>query len=228
MLRIERKAARGGWTAGTFPYGYGIDPEAGHLVPRPDEAPLVPRIFELYASHRLGAKAVATELNAAGHRTRSGRPRSHMSVLTILRNRAYVSEVFFRNAHHPAPHEALVDMALFAKAQAILTERGEDYSRRASNPCEYLLAGVVVCHRCGCHYTGTAARGRNARYRSYTCFTCQRYGTSRCDADRLPAGALEDAVIGALQRTYTRRDLLDRAIAANRAGVEAGRPGRQE
>lgn len=60
---MKRKAARGGWTAGTFPYGYRIDPEAGHLVPRPDEAPLVPRIFELYASQRLGAKAVATELN---------------------------------------------------------------------------------------------------------------------------------------------------------------------
>lgn len=88
-----------------------------------------------------------------------------------------------RNAHHAAPHEPLVDRELFDKAQGILAERGEDYSRRASNPSDYLLSGVVVCH----HYTGTAARGRNARYRYYTCFTRQRYGTARCDADRLPA-----------------------------------------
>ncbi len=46
---------------------------------------------------------MATGLNDAGYRTRSGRPWSHMSVLTVLRNRAYVGEVFFRDAYHPRP-----------------------------------------------------------------------------------------------------------------------------
>ena len=215
---MERKAARGGWTAGTHPYGYQVDPDSGYLVARGDEAPLIPVIFELYARRRLGAKAVANWLNERGHRTRTGRPWSHVSVLTVLRNRTYVGEVFFRDTYHPAPHEALVDVGLFEAAQVILAERGEDYSRRASNTSEYLLSGVVVCGRCKRHYTDTADRGRSARYRYYTCFTRQRYGTRRCDAERLPATALELAVLAALQRTYERRDL-----ARGGAGVPSGR-----
>ena len=171
---------------------------------------------------------MATWLNDAGYRTRSGRPWSHMSVLTVLRNRACVGEVFFRDAYHPAPHEPLVEAKLFADAQAILAERGEDYSRRASDPSDYLLSGVVVCGRCQRHYTGTAARGRNARYRYYTCCTRQRYGTARCNADRLPARALEEAVVDALHRTYKRRDLLAEALAAYRAAADHGRPEREE
>lgn len=151
-----------------------------------------------------------------------------MSVLTVLRNRAYVGEVFFRDAYHRAPHEALVDVGLFEAAQGILAERGEDYSRRASNASEYLLSGVVVCSRCGRHYTGTAARGRSARYHYYTCFTRQRYGTRRCDADRLPATALENAVLAALQRTYERRDLLEQALASQQEAAEKDRPRYEE
>ncbi len=53
---MERKAARGGWTAGTFPYGYRIDADSGILVGRADEAALAPQILDLYARRRLGAK----------------------------------------------------------------------------------------------------------------------------------------------------------------------------
>ncbi len=36
--------------------------------------------------------------------------------------------------------------------------RGEDYSHRAANGSEYLLAGLIVCDRCGKRFIGTAAR----------------------------------------------------------------------
>ncbi len=59
---MERKAARGGWMGGPAPYGYRI--EGGELVVNESEAPLVPRMFELYARRRLGSRAVANWLNA--------------------------------------------------------------------------------------------------------------------------------------------------------------------
>jgi site-specific DNA recombinase len=45
---MERKAARGGWCGGSRPFGYDVDPSTGHLV-APDEAPLVPVMFDRYA-----------------------------------------------------------------------------------------------------------------------------------------------------------------------------------
>src|SRR6266511_4808424 len=39
---MERKAARGEWTAGSAPYGYEVDPESSYLAPNPTEAPLIP------------------------------------------------------------------------------------------------------------------------------------------------------------------------------------------
>jgi hypothetical protein len=47
-------------------------------------------------------------------------------VITVLTNRAYVGEIFFRGRYHPAPHPRLVDAEMFETAQAILESRGED------------------------------------------------------------------------------------------------------
>jgi site-specific DNA recombinase len=131
---MERKAARGSWTVGGRPFGYRVDAETGFLAPEPSEAPLVPMIFDLYADRRLGVRAIAAQLNAGGHRTKGGLPWSKHSVLSVLRNRVYMGEIFFRGTHHQAPHPPLVNAATFDVAQAILRERGDDVSKRASNP----------------------------------------------------------------------------------------------
>jgi hypothetical protein len=117
-------------------------------------------------------------------------PRAH----TVLRNRAYLGEIYYRGNWYPAPHEPLIPTDPFEKAQAILAERCEDRSRRASSPAEYLLTGRVRCGRCGRAYIGTAAHGRNGRYTYYTCFTRARYDTKHCPNDCLPAEHLERAV----------------------------------
>jgi len=141
---MERKAARGGWCGGSRPFGYDVDPQTGYLTPAPTEAPLVPIIFDRYAHGRDGARALAVWLNEAGHRTKAGRPWSHTAVLTVLRNPVYVGKVFFRDALHDGPHPHLVDEKLFSRVQALLSERGEDYSKRASATSPFLLAGLAV------------------------------------------------------------------------------------
>ena len=155
-------------------------------------------------------------------------PRARTQFSPCWRNRTYLGEVCFRDAYHPAPHPPLLDRELFSTAQTVLQERGEDWSLRASNPSEYLLAGLVVCHRCQHRYVGGAAKGRSARYRYYTCWTRHHYGPEHCNADRLPAPDLEAAVLASLRRTYERRDLLARAVAAWCADVEASRPRYEE
>jgi site-specific DNA recombinase len=217
---MERKAARGEWTAGQYPFGYAVperskgDDSPDYLVVDELHAPLVPVIFTKYARHRIGANTIAAWLNDSGHRTRRGALWSNKSVLEVLRNRAYIGEVYFRGTWHIAPHPPLVDRDLFAEAQAILAKRGDGHAPRTADGSDYLLSGLVTCAKCGHHFTGTAAQGRSGRYRYYTCFGRQRYGNKRCDADRLRADQLEAAVLDSLLRTYRRGDLVDQAVQA--------------
>jgi len=133
-------------------------------------------------------------------------------VLTVLRNRTYLGQVHFRGTWSESSHPPLVEESLFDATQTILCERGEDTSKRATNSSEYLLTGLVVCGTCGSRFTGTAATGRNATYRYYTCGGRQRYGTKTCSADRLPAEALDDAVVHSLLAAYDRVDLFTTAV----------------
>ncbi len=209
---LERKAARGGWCGGQRPFGFDRIKGQDYLSRNPTEAPLVPVIFDHYANRQVGSSALAGWLNGQGYRTKNARLWSSASVITVLRNRVYLGEIYYRGNWYAAPHEPLIPEELFEKAQVTLTERGEDRSQRRSNPTEYLLSGRVRCGQCGQAYIGTASHGRSARYTYYTCFTRMRYGTSRCSNDRLPAEKLEQAVTRRLWEILDDHDLIEDAI----------------
>jgi site-specific DNA recombinase len=224
---MERKAARGGWCGGREPYGYKL--EGGALSVDTAEAAVVGVIFDLYVNGRMGTHAIAAWLNDAGHRTKAGRVWSYKAVLTVLRNHTYRGQVHFRGTWYEAMHAPIVEAEVFDAAQVVLTERGDDVSKRASNSSDYLLTGLVVCDRCRRHFTGTAAVGRHGvTYRYYTCAGRQRYGTKTCSADRLPADALDQAVLRALLDTYARTDLFARAAEAAAAAAGKGRRQREQ
>jgi site-specific DNA recombinase len=121
-----------------------------------------------------------------------------------------------------------VDEKLFSRVQRLLSERGEDYSKRASATSELLPAGLVVCTKSGKHFVGTSAVGNRYRYRYYTCFSRQRYGSKYCDAERLPADELETAMLDATRHTYEQTDLFDKAVAATRGRAEAQRANHEQ
>jgi site-specific DNA recombinase len=225
---MERKVAKGGWLGGTVPWGYRVDRETGFLEVNPDEAPLVPIIFDLYLHRRMGARGIVSWLNQRGHRTRGGKPWSFNLVFTVLRNRVYLGEVAFRDKWFPAPHKALIDPEVFAGVQRLLNARGENHSKRRSNPSDFLLSSLIVCEGCGGRFIGTRANGKMYLYRYYSCCTRQRYGTQTCGIDRVDAGRLDAAVLESLLRTYEDQQLLDEAVQQYIAQARADRPNRLE
>jgi site-specific DNA recombinase len=105
-----------------------------------------------------------------------------------------------------------------------LALRGEDYSKRRSNPTDYLLGGLLKCGRCGKRYGGTAAHGKRQRYRYYTCLSRQRSGAHGCDADRLPAEILDNSILDALVETYTNTEIISEALHEARVQADSERP----
>ena len=63
---IERRAKEGRWFGGRPPFGYVFSNEERVLVPDPVEAPVVRRMFDLYARKRLGTRTIAQLLHDEG------------------------------------------------------------------------------------------------------------------------------------------------------------------
>ncbi|MGD0863385.1 MAG: recombinase family protein [Candidatus Limnocylindrales bacterium] len=227
---MERKAKLGGWTVGTYPFGYRkLDGVIGPSVD-PAAAPIVREIFERYTQDRAGSTEIAAALNARGIRTRYWKPWSRTAVLDVLRNRAYLGEVSFRAVWYDGHHEALIERTVFDAAHTILEGRTVESGRRKSDGSDYLLSGLyIVCDRCGHRMIGAAARGRGGkRYAYYTCYARSRYGNSHCDQARLSKDELEEAVLAQMREVYANTALIESALTEAQAALAKTETARSE
>lgn len=225
---MERKARRGEWTVGSYPYGYRRDANAPGLSVDGAGAQVVRDIFERYVTQRQGSGPIAAWLNGRGLRTNRGGLWSRAAVLTILANRVYVGEVPYGGAWHQGQHEAIVDVALFDQAQRLREARARAPSVRRSNASPFLLTGLrLVCDRCGRPLVGAAAHGRSQRYEYYTCTTRLRHGKTACDQDRLRRDDLEPAILAQLGEVYANSTLLRQALENGERQWRAKEDGRR-
>jgi site-specific DNA recombinase len=206
--RDKMAAARrkGKWTGGSVPLGYTVKEKK--LVVNPVEAPLVKEIFELYLAHK-STVAVARILNRSKRKTkrhqagngnvRGGERWQKNAVLRVLRNPVHAGYMPYGDELHDGEHEAIIERAIFDRAQAILETRKGCGRRRGRNP-EYLLAGILGC-ACGGALTPASTRTRGKEYRYYRCVTRDKQGGDVCAARSLPAKAIEEFVVQRLRES---------------------------
>lgn len=220
---MRDRVERGLWNGGHI-LGYRSDPQdKGKLLLDEDGARIVRRIFDLF--EELGsAGAVTRKLQELGIRyptfeTRSGRlrggkPFTKQKVIGILRNRIYLGEIHWGPSEPQKDcHEPIISQEQFDRVQHRL---GQTVKRRQNlkqvNGRRYLLTGLLRC-QCGAHMVGAAAHGRNGVYRYYVC-TRQVHegGKSSCQAPRLPADALEFALLERVRELGSVTESRDRIV----------------
>ena len=131
---------RGLWMGGHALLGY--DVRDRKLVINETEAALVRYIFERFL--QVGsATTLVQELNAAGHRTKRGKPFDKGVVYKLLNNRTYVGEVEHKGTAYPGEHEALVDRATWDKVHAILAENRHRRASHTRAATPALLKGLI-------------------------------------------------------------------------------------
>jgi site-specific DNA recombinase len=219
---IERRAKEGRWFGGRPPFGYTFSNEERVLVPDPVKAPVVRRVFELYARKRLGTRTIAQLLRDEGAPAPSA-GWGHPGVHWIINNPTYVGKIRWRDKLFDGVHEPLIDEFTFAKAQAILAERGE-HARRRGNASDFILSGLLRCGKCGKAYIGMSANGNGGRYHYYACSGRQKYGPKACDGERLAREKIETAVIDQLATLYRDEQVISEAFARANAEAEKRRP----
>ena len=206
--KIRASKAKGMWMGGTVPIGYRV--EARKLLPVPEEAALVRRIFDRYLV--LGSVSrLKTELDRDGicsplrqHRSggaSGGKPFSRGKLYVLLANPLYIGKIRHGNLVHDGQHPAIVDDDLWQAVQ----KRLKDNSRRGlqNRPGHAAsispLAGRLTDPDGHPMRTSHARKADGTRYRYYV----SRDLTERSVAGgatgwRIPAQELEAAVALAL------------------------------
>ena len=202
--KIAASKKKGLWMGGVVPLGYRLSERKLHVDE--EEAAIVRLIFDLYLE--LGSvRALQRELRRRNIRTRvrtlatgktiGGVHLTNGPLAHLLSNRHYLGEINHRGQSWPGEHAALVDQETFAKVQARLD--GQRVTRAARLKSDALLIGKLFGET-GERLTPSYATKQGVRYRYYIS-TSAMQARDRVEAstDRLPASALEAAVIDALR-----------------------------
>ncbi len=187
---VRKRFQNGTYRQAIAPYGY--DKIGATLVPNPEEAPVIKRIFD-QALSGVGVYKIAKGLNADGIAGRNGKPWSAGTVRGILANERYIGDLLLQKTYTDDSfrrrknggeldmyymkdhHEPLVSREDFEAAKRMLDqhakEKGIVRDGRKYN-ARYPFSGRIVCGQCG----GTFKRrihqaGRQSEYVSWCCGT---------------------------------------------------------
>lgn len=152
VLKGMEEKIRQGWPMGRASFGYkNIPDKVCPIVPHPEKAKTVVRIFELFSTGQFTLDALGDRLVEEGHTFRGAYPRFNRTALAyILHNRAYIGEIVRKGVSHVAKFQPLVSRATFEACQAALKGR----NRRTSTPELPYQGGVFRCALCGSMMTG--------------------------------------------------------------------------
>jgi DNA invertase Pin-like site-specific DNA recombinase len=147
------------------PPAFGYNVENNVYVPHPDEAPIIPRIFNSYLAGN-GLRTIARTLGAEGVRTKRGNLPDNRFVEYILRNPVYIGKIRWSKEGRAAStrdytneniiivdgkHQPLIDMETWDAVQEKLDAQKKAYGKhqRKEQYVEFMLKGLVRCSSCG-------------------------------------------------------------------------------
>ena len=155
-------------TGGNRPLGYKTGPDKRFVID-PETAPTVRLVYDLYARGKTMAQIVEI-LNDKGLRTLRGRPFTHNSLRTMLKNEKYIGvytykdEIRIEDAIPP-----IVEPELFYKVQEMLRYNQKAAAHKNSK-ADYLLTEKLFCGRCGAMMVGVSGTSHTgARHHYYYC-----------------------------------------------------------
>lgn len=173
--KFEQKRKNGEWT-GKAPMGYrNIGEVKGNkdIIPDPDTAHLIRKMFELYATGNHSALTLRKEISKAGLSSSVGKPLAVSMVGHILNNPFYYGEMLSKGKLYPHKYQPLVSRQLFDKCQQVKKSWGKKPFQYASKP--YIFRGLVRCKKCGCSMSPETAKGR------FIYYSCTNAKKNLCD-----------------------------------------------
>lgn len=170
------------------PPSFGYYVENNVYIPHPEEAPIIPRIFNSYLAGN-GLRTIARTLGAEGIRTKRGNLPDNRFVEYILRNPVYIGKIRWSKEGRAASrrdytnenivveegkHQPLIDIDTWNAVQEKLDAQKKAYGKhqRKEQPVDFMLKGLVRCSSCGATLTH-AARDAGIQCHNFARGTCK-------------------------------------------------------
>jgi len=149
------KLRRGGWP-GLAPLGYLNDEEHHTVVPHPEVALLVRKLFEVYATGDYSLADLQREARQWGLMSKSGKPVRKNVLARLLTNPFYYGVMRFRGEHYEGSHPPLISKVLFDRVKQALVQRSKPLTR---GRITYTFVGLMRCGECGAMITAETQKG---------------------------------------------------------------------
>jgi site-specific DNA recombinase len=151
-----REKAEEGIYPGRAPIGYRNNSLTRSIDVDPERAPMVKRIFELYAS---GEHSLLTLRSAVLNEIGLRLSRSYFE--TILKNRFYLGYFVWQGVEYKGTHQSLISGHLFDRVQDVIAGRNKPKHRKHA----FAFAGLLRCAHDGCTVTAELQKGKYVYYR---------------------------------------------------------------
>jgi DNA invertase Pin-like site-specific DNA recombinase len=217
--RIRDKFAasrrKGMWMGGWAPLGYDIRDRK--LVVNEAEAAVVRSLFQRFL--RVGSMTkLVVALRSEGMTTKGGKLVDKGYVYRILNNRVYLGEAVHKGTAYPGEHQAIVDRALWDRVHDILRESPRTRARNTRAQTPALLKGLIFGPT-GVAMSPAHTRRNGKLYRYYVSTDVLKRDAASCPIRRVPAAAIENAVVDPLRGFLRAPEIIVRTWRAARQTV---------
>ena len=149
------------WSIGKYqtkaPIGYLNIPKTkttpATIVLDPERAPLVKKMFEMYATGLYSIKSLhefAKEMHLCSVRSKNHKPLGRETIYATLKNPFYCGIMKIRNEEMPHMYEHLISKSLFDKVHDVLTGKKPTVRTHAYSGIPFAFRKLVKCAHCGC------------------------------------------------------------------------------
>jgi len=162
---MMEKGRQGLWPS-YAPVGYinTVSPsEKKIIVPDPERAPIIAKLFEVYSKGDTSLKELAKKAKTLGL-TRRGKGSSFTpgSFQRVLRNRIYYGEFMWKGVLFKGKHKPLITRSLWQKVQEVTEDRRLGKTRRVKH--DFAFSKLITCGHCGCAMVGEVKKGKYIYY----------------------------------------------------------------
>ena len=224
---IKKRFQKGTFKLAVPPYGYDYNSE--NLVPNPEQAQIVKRIFAETLSGS-GTHAVARGLNADGIPAQKGNNWTATTIRGMIENEKYIGDAllqktytddqFNRHINDGAEdkyywenhHEAIISREDFEAAARILEQRGKEKGiQRGAGKYQnrYVFSGIIICGECGSTFKRRIHMpGRPSEYVAWCCNRHIDSSGKGCSMIFIRDENIKAAFVTMMNRLYSGRNVI--------------------
>ena len=168
-----------------------------------EKAPLVQRIFEMYAGG-MSVTQITEQLNSEGYKTSRGVPFNKNSLRTMLQNKRYIGIYTYKGKEVPGKIPRIISDELFNKVAEIMN-KNRKAPARAKAKVDYLLTTKLFCGHCKEMMTGFSGTAKSSKtYRYYICNGAKK---KLCNKKMVGKDYIEDLVIAECRKLLTDQNI---------------------